>query len=222
MLALALSHLDSVGASGPAELVSAMAVAQAARTPDFVSPAGRPTTHVSVIDARRAARAPSMCTNGEGRGLVVPGTGIHINNVMGEEDLSPFGRFHATARDADAVDDGADADARPRRRVQARLRLRGLQPHPLRDPAADRQRRRPRHGRPLRAVEAPRLHLEGETVYTEPGIDLSSIDLPALSHTPFRATNLFFGGAQAVERDPETGALTGAGDPRRGGAAVAA
>src|SRR6185295_4501961 len=38
----------------------------------------------------------------------------------------------------------------------------------------------------------------------------------------FRSRNLFFGGVQAVERDPATGALAGAGDPRRGGVAVAA
>ena len=30
--------------------------------------------------------------------------------------------------------------------------------------------------------------------------------------------NLFFGGVQAVARDPETGSLSGGGDPRRGGA----
>ena len=32
--------------------------------------------------------------------------------------------------------------------------------------------------------------------------------------------NLYFGGAQAARRDPVTGALSGAGDPRRGGVAV--
>jgi gamma-glutamyltranspeptidase/glutathione hydrolase len=32
------------------------------------------------------------------------------------------------------------------------------------------------------------------------------------------AINLFFGGVQAVARDPETGGLSGGGDPRRGGA----
>ena len=32
-------------------------------------------------------------TNGEGSGIVVPGTGIHVNNMMGEEDLSPAGWF---------------------------------------------------------------------------------------------------------------------------------
>ena len=71
-------------------------------------------------------------------------------------------------------------------------------------------------------MKAPRLHLEGETIYTEPGIDLGSVDMSHFSHTRFRAQNLFFGGAQAVEHDPSTAKLTGAGDPRRGGAAVAA
>ena len=38
----------------------------------------------------------------------------------------------------------------------------------------------------------------------------------------FRERNLFFGGCQAVGRDPATGALAGGGDPRRGGAVVMA
>ena len=33
------------------------------------------------------------CTNGEGSGMVVPGTGMHVNNMMGEQDLSPLGFF---------------------------------------------------------------------------------------------------------------------------------
>jgi gamma-glutamyltranspeptidase/glutathione hydrolase len=36
----------------------------------------------------------------------------------------------------------------------------------------------------------------------------------------WRERNLYFGGVQAVARDPATGELTGGGDPRRGGAAV--
>ena len=36
----------------------------------------------------------------------------------------------------------------------------------------------------------------------------------------WRERNLYFGGVQAVARDPETGELSGGGDPRRGGAAM--
>ena len=36
-----------------------------------------------------------------------------------------------------------------------------------------------------------------------------------------RETNLYFGGVQAVARDPESGELTGGGDPRRGGVTAA-
>ena len=107
---------------------------------------GRPrlgsTTHISVLDGD--GRACSVtCTNGEGSGVVVPGTGLHLNNMLGEEDLNPLG-FHAFERGAaDAVDDGADRGA-ARRRGRARARQRRLQPDPLGDPADDRRRGRPR------------------------------------------------------------------------------
>ena len=57
---------------------------------------------------------------------------------------------------------------------------------------------------------------------TEPGIDVDALRAAGREVSPFRAPNLFFGGVQAVQRDPQTGALTGAGDPRRGGVAIAA
>src|ERR1700712_2996118 len=52
------------------------------------------TTHISVLDAEGRACAVT-CTNGEGSGVVVPGTGIHVNNIMGEADLNPLGFHHA-------------------------------------------------------------------------------------------------------------------------------
>jgi gamma-glutamyltranspeptidase/glutathione hydrolase len=72
------------------------------------------------------------------------------------------------------------------------------------------------------AVEAPRLHFEDGLVYAEPGIDAEPIESSGYQLAWFRDRNLFFGGCQAVERDPATGALDGGGDPRRGGAVVAA
>ena len=56
----------------------------------------------------------------------------------------------------------------------------------------------------------------------EPGVDPAQ--LGALERDwqvrRFAERSLYFGGVQAVARDPETGELSGGGDPRRGGAAV--
>jgi gamma-glutamyltranspeptidase/glutathione hydrolase len=73
------------------------------------------------------------------------------------------------------------------------------------------------------AVTGPRLHVEGREVDAEPGIDPDALDeLERKGWTVRRwaEQNLFFGGVQAVARDRETGELSGAGDPRRGGVAV--
>ena len=71
--------------------------------------------------------------------------------------------------------------------------------------------------------EAPRVHFEAGIVQAEPGIDQQALariearDIPVLRRPQL---NLFFGGVQAVARDPASGALSGGGDPRRGGAVV--
>ena len=66
------------------------------------------------------------------------------------------------------------------------------------------------------------MHFEDGLVYAEPGDGRDALRAAGRDVVAFRARNLFFGGVQAVERDPATGALSGAGDPRRGGVAVAA
>jgi gamma-glutamyltranspeptidase / glutathione hydrolase len=236
LLALALTRLDARAGEGPPtphDLVDAMAAAQDARTPGFDAGLAEPgfldrflaaqlgsTTHVAVLDGDGLACSVT-CTNGEGSGIVVPGTGIHVNNVMGEEDLSPLGFFTApTGRrmpsmmaptvvlSQDGVVEVALGSAGSNRIRSAILQTivgvvdRGLT-------AGE-------------AVQAPRLHFEQGTVYAEPGIALDELAAEGRTLAPFRARNLFFGGVQAVEREPATGHLTGAGDPRRGGAAVAA
>jgi gamma-glutamyltranspeptidase/glutathione hydrolase len=73
---------------------------------------------------------------------------------------------------------------------------------------------------PEAALLAPRVHWEDGVVYCEPGLDVGALEGEARTIAPFRALNLFFGGAQCVARSPD-GTLRGAGDPRRGGVAVA-
>ncbi len=216
---------------GPERLVAVMEEVQAGRTPEFVAGLGEPgfherylasrlgsTTHVSVVD--RAGRAAAVtCTNGEGSGIVVPGTGMHPNNIMGEEDLNPLG-FHAFPagrrmpsmmaptvvvgeHGVELVLGSAGSNRIRSAIVQTILGVvdRGLAAAP--------------------AVDAPRLHFEDGTVYVEPGVPTAGLRAAGRTVQEFRSRNLFFGGVGAVQRGPG-GALTGAGDPRRGGAAVAA
>jgi gamma-glutamyltranspeptidase/glutathione hydrolase len=233
LIALALGLLD--GGEGPptlAELISAMDMTQRERTPEFLDGLDEPgfaerflanrlgsTTHVAVIDADGGACSVT-CSNGEGAGIVVPGTGIHLNNMLGEHDLNPLG-FHKfptgrrmpsmmapTAVLRDGMPELVLGSAGSNRIRSAILQTivaaldRGLR-------ADD-------------AVRAPRVHYEDGVVYAEPGVEVDNLEGDGHAIARFRALNLFFGGVQAVERDAATGALSGGGDPRRGGAAVLA
>ncbi len=229
LIAYALALL----ARGPAPptlagVVSAMAAAQAERTPAFLeglSQAGflerflsahlGSTTHISVVDAGGRACAVT-CTNGEGSAVVVPGTGLHLNNMMGEEDLNPHGfHLHPAGRRLPSmmaptvVMLGGEVELVLGSAGSNRIRSAILQTIVA---VVD-------HGAGAQAaVDAPRVHYEDGVLFAEPGIDLSALG-PGLRMVPFSARNLFFGGVQAVlQRD---GALQGGGDPRRGGVAVA-
>jgi gamma-glutamyltranspeptidase/glutathione hydrolase len=215
----------------PGELVAAMERAQEERTPAFLEGLSAPaflerfmasrlgsTTHISVLDAGGWACAVT-CTNGEGSGLVVPGTGVHVNNMMGEQDLSPLGFFmHPPGRRLPSmmaptvVLAGGEPELVLGSAGSNRIRSALLQVIVnVLDGGMD----------AATAVEAPRLHYEDGLVYTEPGIDTAPLEESGRTLARFRERTLFFGGCQAVERD-RTGALSGGGDPRRGGAVVVA
>src|SRR6201999_3133153 len=53
------------------------------------------TTHIAVMDAAGGC-ASVTCSHGSGSGVLVPGTGVILNNMLGEEDLNPLG-FHRIA-----------------------------------------------------------------------------------------------------------------------------
>jgi gamma-glutamyltranspeptidase/glutathione hydrolase len=184
------------------------------------------TTHLSVIDADGLSCALTA-TNGEGSGVVVPGTGIHLNNVMGEEDLNP--RLRPGGRDLDPFAPGRrmpsmmapTAVRAPGGRVEAILGSAGS--NRIRSALLQTVVGLVDHGRgPVEAVEAPRVHLEDGVVYAEPGVDPACAAAGGQTLVEFRERNLFFGGVQLVCRDPETGALSAAADPRRGGAVATA
>lgn len=232
-LALALLERDEPAAPPTAlRLVEVMEEVQAGRTPAFVDGLDRPgfaqellaaklgsTTHVSVLDGDGLACAITA-TNGEGSGIVVPGTGMHPNNMMGEEDLNPLG-FHAFPPGRRMPSMMAPTVVLGDRGVELVLGSAGS--NRIRSAILQTIVGVVDHGlRPQEAVGAPRLHYEDDTVYAEPGIDLDPLRDAGRTVAPFRSRNLFFGGVQAVHRDPLSGELAGAGDPRRGGVAVPA
>jgi gamma-glutamyltranspeptidase/glutathione hydrolase len=231
LLAYALALLDR----GPAPptlrgIVEAMAAAQSERTPQFVEGLAEEgflerflttrlgsTTHISVLDAEGFA-CSTTCTNGEGSGVVVPGTGMHLNNVMGEEDLNPLGfHRHPAGRRMPSM----MAPSVVMRDGEVELVLGSAGSNRIRSALLQTIVAAVDHGMPAReAVCAPRVHFEGDTLYAEPGIDLSELRGMNVHVVRFGALNLFFGGVQAVQRRGE--GLSGAGDPRRGGVAVSA
>jgi gamma-glutamyltranspeptidase / glutathione hydrolase len=238
LLAYALALLDR-GPSPPglSDVVAAMGAAQSERTPEFVEGLSEvgflerflakrlgSTTHISVLDA--SGRACSVtCSNGEGSGVVVPGTGIHLNNVMGEQDLNPLGfHRHPAGRRMPSMMAPTVvllADRRSHRspiggRVELVLGSAGS--NRIRSALLQTIVGVVDHGLGARAaVEAPRVHFEDGTLFAEPGIDLEDLPGPIVE---FHEPNLFFGGVQAVLR--RDGATDGAGDPRRGGVSVRA
>jgi gamma-glutamyltranspeptidase/glutathione hydrolase len=239
LLAYSLALLDR----GPAPpslsgVVKAMAAAQGERTAEFVEGLSEEgflerflarnlgsTTHISVLDAE--GRACSVtCSNGEGSGVVVPGTGIHLNNVMGEQDLNPLG-FHRHPQGRRMPSMMAPtvvmlADRRSHRSPiggEVELVLGSAGSNRIRSALLQTIVGVVDGGLGVReAVDAPRVHIEDGTLYAEPGIDLN--ELAGTEVVEFHDLNLFFGGVQAVLRQGDQ--IAGAGDPRRGGVAVRA
>src|SRR6195952_4447596 len=241
LLALSLAALET-RATPPTstDLAWAMDQARAARTPEFAQRLVEPgyadallgrqlggTTHISALDANGLACSVT-CSNGENSGILVPDTGIHLNNVMGEEDLNPlgFGAFPPGRRMPSMM--CPTAVLGPEGKLELALGSAGsnrIRSALLRTIVAVVD-----EGLPLaEAVDAARLHREGDTVYIEPGVDPAGLldPEPGHLHTPptelveFREKNLFFGGVQAVGVDPLTGNHVAGGDPRRGGAVAA-
>ena len=189
--------LESLG--DDLDVVHAMRTMEAARVP-----AAGGTTHISVVDAHGDAASLS-CSLGSGSGVVVPGTGIHLNNMLGEADLKGSARpgERLTSMMAPSVVmDGM----RPRLVVGSAgsERLRGAILQVVANVV----------GRGMgveEAVDAPRVHVDDAgVVYAEPGLD---------GDVHFGRKNLFFGGVSAVELRAD-GGLAAAGDPRRGGAGM--
>lgn len=174
----------------------------------------RGTTHISIAD-KEGNCASMTCSNGEGSGYFAPGTGVMLNNMMGEDDLHPEG-FHSSPAGQRVfsmmspsllLDDndvklviGSGGSKRIRTAISQVISQlihfdRDLQ----------------------QSVDAPRLYLEGSILHAEPGFERQEFCDVEKDFTLnlWRERDVYFGGVHGV-----IPGCCGAGDPRRGGSVV--
>ncbi len=180
-------------------------------------PTSSSTAHVSVVDGAGMACAITA-SSGYGSGVTVPGTGMMLNNSLGEPELNRLG-LHALAPGTRLASNMAPTTARTR---DGRALAIG-------SPGADRITtalmqvlgRYCLNGDTLAAaINGPRLHvrhLDDGAVRVDHETDAQIVlaaercGLPTYSHGP---SSMFFGGVGAAQRDAD-GQLHAAGDPRR-------
>ena len=179
---------------------------------DRIRTFSRGTTHISIADA--AGNVASMtCSNGEGSGYFVPGTGIMLNNMMGEDDLHPEG-FHSSPPGQRVSSMMSPSLLLNKEQVELVIGSGGSKR--IRTAITQVLSSIVDFGIPVqKAVEAPRIHWDGEVMQVEPGLQQESIDA-LQKNWPINiwsAIDVYFGGVHAVLPYKD-----GGGDPRRGGA----
>jgi gamma-glutamyltranspeptidase/glutathione hydrolase len=207
LLVVGLEALGDADAT-PLAVVRAM---EAQETAKNAAGAGG-TTHISVVDGEGSAASLS-CSLGSASGVVVPGTGLALNNMLGETHLAgeerPGERVLSLMAPSLLMGDRGPrlviGSAGSRRlhgailQVVANVAARGLGVE--------------------EAVDAPRMHVEEGVVHCEDPTVADEVEAAGYPVVRWQDRNLFFGGASAVEIR-EDGSLAAAGDPRRGGGSV--
>jgi gamma-glutamyltranspeptidase/glutathione hydrolase len=236
LIARALASLDRRGtAPDAAALVEVMAATQRERTPEFLEGLDDPgfvarfldspgtqlgsTTHIAALDADGWACSVT-CSAGSASGVIVPGTGVHLNNMLGEQDLNPLGfHRHPPGRRMPSMMSPTIVLG-PGLTHLPELAVGSAGSNRIRSAVLQTIVRCVDDGMSAQdAIDAPRLHYEDEIVYVEPGIEIEALERAGWTVSRFRDRNLFFGGAQAAMRGGPAG-FSGGGDPRRGGSAV--
>ena len=170
------------------------------------------TTHLSCVDADGLA-VSITASMGYGSGLVVPGTGIPLNNSLGEPELNPKG-FHALDPGERLV-----SSMSPTIVSSAEGGIVALgSPGASRIPTAILQTlvNVLDHGMGVEeAVLAPRFHAEGELFAYEHGARVAGLGRFGRV-LPYEEPNMFFGGVNAVRLTTD-GKFEAAADPRRSG-----
>lgn len=173
------------------------------------------TVHTSAADSGGAACAITVSA-GYGSGAVVPGTGMYLNNSLGEVELLVDG-FHTLEPGTRLVSNMAPTVAR---RGDGSIIAIGTPGASRITTAISQVLLNFLHlGMSLSdAVAHPRMHVEAfggkPTIAYEPGLEVKPVD--DMGARRFPDASMYFGGVQAALWDP-VGGLYAAADPRRSG-----
>ncbi len=184
---------------------------------------GRDTTHVSAMDEQGNAIAITHTLGSPCSGVVVDGLGFLFNNSM--QAFHPYPGHPNSIAPGKARTTGMSPTIVLADRAQPFIVLGA--PGAVRIPTANLQTMVNviDHGMSIvEAVSAPRIHSEGSWVDVEARLyHAVRDDLESRGHTPVKSRlsyDPFFALVHAVQRDPVSGRVTGAADPRgRGGCA---
>lgn len=207
-----VERLRELGISSPEQIQLFLQEGDVAQSTERIKTFSRGTTHLSIADYEGNV-ASMTCSNGEGSGYFAPGTGIMLNNMMGEDDLHPEG-FHSSP---------------PGERVSSMMSpsvlLEGDEVKLVLGSGGSKRIRTAitqvlsqiiDFNRDIStAVHAPRLHWDGEALQVEPGFSDDSIAelVKRFPVNVWKERNVYFGGVHTVIPGGEC-----VGDPRRGGA----
>ena len=202
-------YLEGDQNAGVADRLTGEEYAKVQRKRIFGSPH---TSHLSCVDDSGLA-VSITASMGYGSGLVVPGTGIPMNNSLGEPELNPKG-FHAlkpgqrlissmsptvvSSEEGGLISLGSPGASRiPTAILQTITNVLDF-------------------GMSLEeAVKAPRLHSEKDLFAYEKGTPDADLE-PYGRVLDYEEPNMYFGGVNAVRRTPE-GKFEAAADQRRSG-----
>jgi gamma-glutamyltranspeptidase/glutathione hydrolase len=222
--------LDDASIAGLCELMSSPAAIEG-RTEDYGEgppPAVRAlrehTTSFSAVDREGNAVCLTQSLGSPyGSGVVIPGTGVCMNNFMNWGDLDPASpnylrggeRFGMCLAPSLSLSGGEFV-----------LALGTPGSYGIQQTQAQAMVHHRIYGLELQAaIDAPRARLwDGRRVDLENRIEAPVVeDLRARGHgiNLIRPFSMACGGMHAISRDPETGVLNGAADSRRDGAAIA-
>lgn len=176
------------------------------------------TTQISVVD--KDGNAASITTStGIGCGFMIPGTGMMMNNMLGEEDLNPLG-FHAQP-----------PGMRMSSMMAPTIVVRDGEPEIVLGSGGSKRIRSAilqvilnivDHGMPVsEAVNVPRAHYDDGLLHVETGVSketLDEVEAFGIKLKRWETRDMFFGGVHTVVAGPD--GLAGAGDTRRGGVAL--